>query len=206
MNCQVHEPTTTKGPPLGFDEIGEVVLLTPRGVLPGPPVDGQQTGLFDNVRRATTHTIQWQPASRLEPQQSASPRVLRSKPLPARFLPPNLESNRIFANRARPSTLLLPTATSDWSDWQWFHRLIGLSVLGWAFVVVAVGWELFALAFSQCAGWGWDKGAFFFAWGLGILTFGFYLRTSTQQPVVSRLFLGMNILVVSVCSLVVATK
>lgn len=86
------------------------------------------------------------------------------------------------------------------------RRLVGLSGLGWAFVVVAVAWELFALAFSQRAGWGWDKGAFFFAWGLGILALGFYLRTSRDRPPVSRLFFGVNILVVSVLSLVVATR
>jgi MFS family permease len=102
--------------------------------------------------------------------------------------------------------LLLPTTKSDRSDRLRFHRLVSLSGLGWAFVLAAVLWELFALAFSQCAGWGWDKGAFFFAWGLGILAFGFYLRTSRKQPAVSRLFLGVNILVVSVLSLVVATR
>jgi hypothetical protein len=86
------------------------------------------------------------------------------------------------------------------------HRIVGLSAFGWAFVAVAVVWELFALAFSQRAGWGWDKGAFFFAWGLGILAFGFYLRTSRNRPPVSRLFFGVNILMVSVLSLVVAAR
>lgn len=86
------------------------------------------------------------------------------------------------------------------------RRLVGLSAFGWAFVAVAVVWEVFAFAFSQRAGWGWDKGAFFFAWGLGILAFGFYLRTSRNRPPVSRLFLGVNILMVSVLSLVVAAR
>jgi hypothetical protein len=86
------------------------------------------------------------------------------------------------------------------------HRLLDLTGLGWAFVVTAVLWELFAFAFSRSAGWGWDKGAFFFAWGLGILALGFFLRTSRKRPAVSRLFLGVNILVVSVLALVIATR
>jgi len=77
--------------------------------------------------------------------------------------------------------------------------------LGWAFVLVGFLWELFALAFSHYAGWGWDNGAFFFAWGLGILAFGFFLRTSRKGQAVSRLFLAVNILMVSVLSMVVAT-
>jgi len=102
--------------------------------------------------------------------------------------------------------LLLATTKSDGNGWQRFHRLVSLSGLGWGFVVTAILWELFALAFSQRAGWGWDKGAFFFAWGLGILAFGFYLKTSRKRPAVSHLFLGVNILVVGVLSLVVATR
>lgn len=90
--------------------------------------------------------------------------------------------------------------------WQWLQRFVGLSRLGWTFVAAAVLWELFALAFSQCAGWGWDKGAFFFAWGLGLLTFGFFLRRSRKRPAVSRLFLGVNVLVLGVLSLVIATR
>jgi len=78
--------------------------------------------------------------------------------------------------------------------------------LGWAFVLVGFLWELFALAFSHYAGWEWDNGAFFFAWGLGILTFGFFLRTSRKRQAVSRLFLAVNILMVSVLSMVVATR
>ena len=67
-------------------------------------------------------------------------------------------------------------------------------------------WELFAVAFSRSAGWGWDRGAFFFAWGLGLLAFGFFLRTTRKRTGVSSLFLGVNILLLSVLSLVVATK
>ena len=86
------------------------------------------------------------------------------------------------------------------------HRLVGLSAFGWAFVAVAVVWEVFALAFSRCVGCGWEKGAFFFAWGLAILAFGFYLKKSRERPPVSRLFFGVNVLMVSVLSLIVATS
>jgi hypothetical protein len=42
--------------------------------------------------------------------------------------------------------------------------------------------------------------------GSWILAFGFYLRTSRNRPPVSRLFFGVNILMVSVLSLVVAAR
>ncbi|TAM56896.1 MAG: hypothetical protein EPN53_00680 [Acidobacteria bacterium] len=71
---------------------------------------------------------------------------------------------------------------------------------------MAVSWGFFALEFSRCAGCGWDQGAFFLAWGLGTLAFGFFLRPGRRQPAVSRLFLGVNILVVSVLFLVVAVR
>ncbi|HQT95358.1 MAG TPA: hypothetical protein PK435_12035 [Thermoanaerobaculaceae bacterium] len=106
----------------------------------------------------------------------------------------------------RQSTVALPTAQSARGVWQRLHRLVSLSGLGWAFVVTAVLWELFALDFSQCAGWGWDKGGFFFAWGLGILAFGFCLRTSMTRRAISGLFLGVNILVVSVLALIVGMR
>ena len=102
---------------------------------------------------------------------------------------------------ARP---LEPAGARD--RWHAIQRVVGLSGLGWAFVLVAVFWERFAVAFSRCAGCTWDQGAFFFAWGLGTLAFGFYLRTGRKRPAVSRLFLGVNVLVVSVLSLVVAIK
>ena len=100
----------------------------------------------------------------------------------------------------------LPTARIDQSEGSPFHRFVSLSGLGWGFVLAAVCWELFALEFSHYAGWGWDKGAFFFAWGLGILVCGFCLRTSRKQPADSSLFLGVNVLVLSVLSIVVATR
>ena len=106
----------------------------------------------------------------------------------------------------RQSTVALPTAQSAWGVWQRLHRLVSLSGLGWAFVAAAVLWELFALDLSQCAGCGWDKGGFFVAWGLGILAFGFCLRTSMKRRAISGLFLGVNILVVSVLALVVGTR
>ncbi len=89
---------------------------------------------------------------------------------------------------------------------QRLHRLVNLSGLGWAFVAAAVLWELFALDLSQCAGWGWDKGGFFFAWGLGILVFGCCLRASRKRRAVSGLFLGVNILFVSVLAFIVGMR
>lgn len=111
-----------------------------------------------------------------------------------------------LADRPSTSTCLLPQSGHIRKATQWFRRLVGLSPLGWTFVVAAVFWEIFAIEFSECAGWGWDKGAFFFFWGLGVLAVGFSLRSRRQRPAVSRLFLGMNILVLGVLSLVVATR
>jgi hypothetical protein len=129
--------------------------------------------------------------------------------LPGPFLEENeLQAGRdmLLADGTWTSTLLLPTAKSARSDWQRLHRFVSLSGLGWAFVLAAVLWELFALAFSKCAGWGWDKGAFFFAWGLGILALGFCLRASAKRPAFTRFFLGVNVIVLTVLSLVVATR
>ena len=112
----------------------------------------------------------------------------------------------LLADEGSTATLPHPAAPARRAARQWLHRLVNLSGLGWTFVAAAVLWEVFALAFSQCAGWAWDKGAFFFAWGLGILAFGFFLRRNRRRPAVSRLFLGVNVLVLSVLSLVVATR
>ena len=112
----------------------------------------------------------------------------------------------LLADGRRIPTLPLPAAGDGRRAWQWLQRFVGLSRLGWTFVAAAVLWELFALAFSQRAGWAWDKGAFFFAWGLGLLAFGFFLRRSRRRPAVSRLFLGVNVLVLGVLSLVIATR
>lgn len=130
-----------------------------------------------------------QPAKVFDRVQGATDHAIRRQSLP----------------RGR-STVALPTAESARGVWQRLHRLVSLSGLGWAFVVAAVLWELFALDLSQCAGWGWDKGGFFFAWGLGIFAFGCCLRTSKKRPAVSALFLGVNILVVGVLALVVGTR
>ncbi|MBZ5590488.1 MAG: hypothetical protein LAO05_18205 [Acidobacteriia bacterium] len=119
---------------------------------------------------------------------------------------PHAGRNGLVAHETVSSTLHSETAKADRSGWRRFHRLVSLSGLGWAFVLAAVLWELFALAFSEFAGCGWGKGAFFVAWGLGVLGFGFYLKTSRERPPVSRLFLGVNILAVSVLSLVVAMR
>ena len=86
------------------------------------------------------------------------------------------------------------------------RRAVSLSGLGWAFLLVAVSWESLAVAFARCSGCSWEQGAFFFAWGLGTLAFGLYLRTDRKRTALSGLFLGVNVLVVSVLSLVVATR
>ena len=112
----------------------------------------------------------------------------------------------LIADARLAPTLPLPATRDGRSAWQGLHRLVNLSGLGWSFVAAAVLWELFALVFSECAGWAWNNGAFFFAWGLAILAFGFCLRRTRKRPAVSRLFLGVNILVLSVLSLVVATR
>jgi hypothetical protein len=101
---------------------------------------------------------------------------------------------------------LLSTPRSHRGEWPRLHRFVDLSALGWAFVLAAVCWEAFAFAFNHYAGWGWDRGAFFFAWGLGILACGFYLRTTRKQPADSRLFLGLNALFLSVLTIVVVTR
>ncbi len=104
------------------------------------------------------------------------------------------------------SMVARPTTRSARGSSQRLRRFVSLSGLGWAFVVAAVLWELFALDLSQCAGWGWDKGGLFFAWGLGILAFGCCLRTSGKRRAVSGLFLGVNILVVSVLAFIVGMR
>jgi hypothetical protein len=88
--------------------------------------------------------------------------------------------------------------------WQLVRQRLSLSGLGWALVAAAMFWLVFAFVFSQRAGWGWDKGAFFFVWGLGVLALGFCLRSRVHRPGFSRLFLGVNVLVLGVLSLMVA--
>lgn len=197
---------------LANEGVGVVALLTPRSALSGPPLDHRLSGLLDHVQRAMEHLIPRPGVPRGAWQQPTALQVPHLERVHPRPLPPILGTaepqagrDRLLADGTRTSTLLLPFAKSDRSQWQWFYRLVTLSGLGWAFVVLAAVWEIFALVFSQRAGFGLDKGAFFFAWGLGTLVLGFYLRTSRKRPAVSRLFLGVNILVLSVLSLVVAT-
>jgi hypothetical protein len=210
-------PTVTAGLVLGREDVGAIAVVNPVGALGGPPLDCQSVGLFDLVQDAMDHVIPLLPVSRRRSCQPVPLRVPPREPLHARRLPPILEKvmpcagPSVFpvpccADGLWTSTPLGPTAKSDREEWQWLLRLVSLSGLGWAFVLVAVLWESFAVALSRCAGSGWDKGAFFFVWGLGILALGFYLRASRKRPAVSRLFLGVNILVVSVLSLVVATR
>jgi hypothetical protein len=206
-------PMVTDGLILGHEGVGAAAVLNPRSALPGPRLDCQPAELLDHIQDALDHMIPRRSVPQQPWQQPASRRAPHAESLHARPLPsilernkPQARHNRLLAGGMWTSTLLLPTTKSDRREWQRFRRLVSLSGLGWAFVLTAVLWEVFALAFSQCAGWGWDRGAFFFAWGLGILAFGFYLRTSRKRPAVSRLFLGVNVLVLSVLSLVVATR
>jgi hypothetical protein len=213
MKRNRHGPTVTDGLMFGHEEVAVMDLFTPRSALSGTPLVFQSAKLLDHVQDAIDFVIPWQPVFRRQWKRSASLRVPHPEHFHARVLPPVLEENnlqagcdRVLADGTWNSTLLLPRAEGNRSGWQWLHRLVTLSGLGWAVVLAAVLWELFALAFSKCAGWGWDKGAFFFAWGLGILALGFYLRTSTKRPACSRFFLGVNAIMLTVLSLVVATR
>lgn len=203
-------PMVTGAVSVGQDAVGVAALVNPQGVFLEPPPGPR---LLDLLHDAVEHVVPRQPAPRRRWQQPTSLWVpCRTRPDAAPLVSAVPQPRRqagydpFPADEAVVPTVLLSPARSDRSAWQRLHRLVDLSGLGWAFVLAAVGWELFALAFCQCAGWGLDKGAFFLAWGLGILAFGIWLRPSRQRPAVSRLFLGMNILVMSVLSLVVATR
>ena len=201
-------PTVTDALVLGPESVGVMALPNPHSALVELP-----TRLHDYLHDAVEHVVPWQPAPRRRWQQPTSVRVpCRTRPDAPPLVPIIAQPRRqagydpFPADEAVVPTALLSPARSDRSAWQHLHRLVDLSGLGWAFVLAAVGWELFALEFCRCAGWGLDKGAFFLAWGLGILVFGCCLRPGWKRPAVSRLFLGMNILVMSVLSLVVATR
>jgi hypothetical protein len=198
---------------LGYEGVGVAGLLTVPGALLLPAHGCQPETLLGQAQDVLERMIPWQSVVRQQWQRPASLRVPRPERLHACVLPaicdedtPRAGCDTLLTRGTWTATMLLPTAMSDRSEARWFRRLVSLSSLGWAFVLAAVLWELFALAFSQCSGCGWAKGAFFFTWGLGVLAFGFFLRTGRERPAVSRLFLGVNILVVSVLSLVVATR
>ncbi len=203
----------TDGRVLGHDGVGVLALLAPPSVIAGPTLGGSPARLVVHVRKAIGKAIPWQGAPPWLCRQPSSPGVSppgrrHPRPLSSTFGEGTLEArrDRLLADGTWASTMSGPTTRSARSEWEWLRRLVGLSGLGWAFVLTAVCWELFAVALSLCAGWGWDRGAGFFAWGLGILALGFYMRTSRERPAVSRLFLGVNLLVVGVLSLVVATR
>lgn len=213
MKCTGNEPKVTDGPTLSREAVRMVPLLARRSIPAGAALDCRPATLVNTARGTAKCVRQWQPPPRRRRQQPASLRVAHLNVLDANPLASLLAGHALHVGRGglgedgtRTFTLLPPNSKSGRSRWQWFHRLVGLSGLGWAFVVMAVAWELFALAFSQRAGWGWDNGALFFVWGLGILAFGFYLRASRERPAVSRLFFGVNILLVSVLSLVFAGR
>lgn len=213
MRSKGEGPTVTGGAVFSHDGAGVVALITPQHALAGLFLGGSPARLVVHARKAMQHVIPWQETPAWVWRQPALPGVPhpeRLHPSPPEPIPeestPQARRDRLHADGTWASTVAGPTTRSRTGEWEWLHRLVGLSGLGWAFVLTAVSWELFAVALSLCAGWGWDRGAGFFAWGLGILALGFYLRTSRQRPAVSRLFLGVNILVVGVLSLVVVTK
>lgn len=192
---------------------GVVALATGQSAIFPLPIVCHPTMVSDQAQVRKETVIPFQSVSRPIWQQSSSfrfphPDHLQQRPRPHIFegTPPQVRRYTTTEGRTRSYTLSLAHFRSAPSEWQWLHRFVSLSRLGWAFVLTAIFWEIFAYAFSHCTGWGWNKGAFFFIWGLGVLAFGFYLRTSRKRTSVSPLFLGVNILVVSVLSLIVATR
>jgi len=210
MKRKEDEPTVIDGLMLGPENLGVVALLTPGSALLALPADCQPCMRLDRVHDAAGRVLPWPPIGRRKWQQPTSLLVLPRVRLHAHALLPALDTAEpqvgVLRHGTCTSAPLFPTASRNRLLWRRFRQLVGLSGLGLAFVLAALAWEFFALTFSQRAGWGWDKGAFFFAWALGMLAFGFYLRTSRKQPAGSRLFLGVNILLVSVLSFVVATR
>jgi hypothetical protein len=207
------EPTVTDGLILRREDVAVAAVLHSPSALSEPALGRQLGQLVDHAQEAMHNLIPRRPIPRRQRQHPACLPVPHPERLQVRPLPPILEENKLQATRDRyraegtwGSTLPLPTAKVDRSEWSWFHRLVSLSGLGWAFVFVGVFWGLFAIAFSQCDGCGWDRGEYFFAWALGILVFGFCLRTSRKRSAVSNLFLAVNVLMVSILSMLVATR
>lgn len=201
-------PRVTSASISGQEAVGVLALPNVHNALDGP-----SAWLGERLHDAVGQGILWQSALWRWWQRQDFLQAFRRERRNARPLPPVFEQSTrrdgcTGSAADKPgASAVLPSATRRWlHTQQGLRRFVTLSGLGWGFVLAAVGWELFALAFCHCAGWGLDEGAFFLAWGLGILAFGFWLRPSRQRPATSRLFLGMNILVMSVLSLVVATK
>jgi hypothetical protein len=206
-------PTATESLTIGPEGAGVATLLPPPGALSGPPPDRRLSGLLDHMKLTiedlvALHEVRQGPWQ--EPAASPTPRAERARgdaPMPVlEGLGARAGRDRVLARGAWTSPLLPYTPSTHWSEWPRLHRFVDLSALGWAFVLAAVCWEAFAFAFNHYAGWGWDRGAFFFAWGLGILACGFYLRTTRKQPADSHLFLGLNALFLSVLTIVVVTR
>lgn len=197
-------PAVTNGLVLGPDVGGRVAVLTPRGAILGPALDHQLTEALD---RAHGGMASWMPRPTIPRGRLQQPTAI---PVPWLGRPDarsrSYGRDGLLVDGAETSTLVAAATRSGRSGWPRLHRFVSLSGLGWAFVIASVLWECFALAFSERAGWGWDKGAFFFAWGLGILALGFCLRTSPIRPACSRCFLGANVVVLAVLGLVVATS
>ena len=206
-------PTWPADLPLQHEEIGEPRILGSPGAFSGMVLRRRPALLVELEEdipgiNAASHLVtrgEWQRQAFLpfpQPEDchhSALPPIFGESGHYAR-------SDSVLADPGWTPTLVLAPARGDPSEWGRFHRFVSLSVLGWAFVLAAVCWELFAVAFSRRAGWSWDGRTLLFAWGLGILVFGFYQRTGRQRSVVSSLFLGVNMLMLGVLSLVVAMR
>jgi hypothetical protein len=206
-------PTVPENLPLRHEAVGAAHILTSRSGLTRPILRRQPTLLLDYEQDTLARDVAWQ----MTPGRGWRRPVSQALPHPGGSCPGSLppsfgaidqhtRPDSLLAREDWNPTLLLAPERGDQSRWARLRRIVNLSVLGWAFVLAAVLWELFAIAFSRCAGWGWDRGAFFFVWGLGVLAFGFYLRIGRRRSGVSGLFLGMNILVLGVFSLVLATR
>lgn len=170
---------------------------------PGMRLDGHPVTLLDFVRDGVFRTV---PRRRRQTASSSVPPLER---LDFRR-PPILETSQPQGAPHMGGPCTVSPAWANLRSWRMdrrlFSRVVSFSGLGWAFVFAAVCWVLFAVIFSQRAGWGSDRGAPFFAWSLGILVLGFCSKRMEERPAVPRLFLGMNLLVVSVLTMVVATR
>jgi hypothetical protein len=197
-------PAVTNGLVLGPDVGGRTAVLTTRGAILGPALDHQLSEALD---RAQGGMASWMPRPTIPRgrlQRAASLPVPWPGRPDARHRPDGQDG--FLGDETEPSSPEAAAPRTERSGWPRLHRFVSLSGLGWAFVIASVLWECFALVFSERVGWGWDMGALFFAWGLGILALGFCLRTSPIRPACSRCFLGANVVVLAVLGLVVATS
>ncbi len=197
-------PAVTNGLVLGPDVGGRAAVLTQRGAILGPAIDHQLTEALD---RAQGGTASWMPGPTIPLGRRQQPTAI---PVPWLGRPDARHRSDgrdgLLGDEIEPSSPEAAAPRTERSGWPRLRRFVSLSGLGWAFVIASVLWECFALVFSERVGWGWDIGALFVAWGLGVLVLGFCLRTSPIRPACSRCFLGANVVVLAVLGLIVATS